>query len=74
LAARLPDRRVTILLLALLIEAVYLGDLAGLVVASDEGDLVGVPLAMLDAFMGCVVECTYMAFKHISKVNVSKLK
>lgn len=43
LAARLPDRRVAVLLLALFVEAVDLSDLARLMVASDEGDLVGVP-------------------------------
>ena len=48
LAARLPDRRIAVLLLALLVETVNLGDLARLVVASDECDLVGVPLIVLD--------------------------
>jgi hypothetical protein len=43
LAARLPNRRVTILLLTLLIKTIDLSDLARLVVASDEGDLVRVP-------------------------------
>jgi hypothetical protein len=42
LAARLPNRGVTVLLLALLVESIDLGDLTGLVIASDEGDLVGV--------------------------------
>ena len=41
LAARLPHRGVAILLLALLVEAVDLCDLAGFVVAADQGDLVG---------------------------------
>ena len=40
LAARLPDAGVAVLLLALFVEAVDLGDLAGFVVAADEGDLV----------------------------------
>jgi hypothetical protein len=44
LAARLPDRRVSIFLLALLVKAINLGDLAGFMVASNECDLVGVPL------------------------------
>jgi hypothetical protein len=43
LAARLPDRCVTVLLLALLIETIDLSDLAGFMVASNEGDLIGVP-------------------------------
>jgi hypothetical protein len=43
LATRFPNRRVSVLLLALLVETVDLGDLAGFVVASDEGDLVRVP-------------------------------
>jgi hypothetical protein len=43
LAAGLPNRSVAVLLLTLLVEAVHLCNLAGFVVASDEGDLVGVP-------------------------------
>lgn len=45
LAARLPNRCVTILLLTLLVETIDLSDLAGLMVASDEGDLVRIPLS-----------------------------
>lgn len=41
LAAGLPDGRVAVLLLTLLVETVDLGDLAGFVVASDESDAVG---------------------------------
>lgn len=41
-AACLPDGRVTVLLLALLVEPVNLRDLPGLVVAADENDPVGV--------------------------------
>jgi hypothetical protein len=43
LAARLPDRCIAVLLLALLVETVNLSDLAGLMVTSDERDLVRVP-------------------------------
>lgn len=43
LAACLPDRCVAILCLAFLVEAVDLSDLAGLVVAADEDDTVGIP-------------------------------
>jgi hypothetical protein len=43
LAAGLPDRRIAVFLLALLVETVNLSDLARLVVASDEGNLVRVP-------------------------------
>ena len=43
LAARLPDRSVTILLLTFLIETIDLSNLAGLMVASNEGNLVGIP-------------------------------
>jgi len=42
LAAGFPDRSVAIFLLALFVESVYLCDLAGLVVAADECDLVWV--------------------------------
>lgn len=44
LAARLPNGRISILLLALFIESVDLGNLAGFMIASDKGDLVGVSL------------------------------
>jgi hypothetical protein len=43
LAARLPDRRVTVLLLALLVESIDLGNLSGFVVASNKSDPVRVP-------------------------------
>ena len=43
LAARLPDRRITVLLLAFLVETVDLSDLARLVVTTDEGNFVRVP-------------------------------
>jgi hypothetical protein len=43
LAAGLPNRSIAVLLLTLLIEAVDLSDLTGLVVASNEGDLVRIP-------------------------------
>lgn len=42
LAARFPDGGVAVLLLAFFVEAVDLGDLAGFMVATDEGDSVGV--------------------------------
>jgi len=42
LAAGLPDGGVAVFLLAFFVEAVDLGDLAGFVVAADEGDFVGV--------------------------------
>ena len=38
-----PDRRIAIFLLALFVEAVDLGDLAGFVVSTDKCDLVGIP-------------------------------
>lgn len=41
LAAGFPDGGVAIFCLALFVEAVDLGDLAGFVVAADEGDTVG---------------------------------
>lgn len=51
MAARLPDRRVAVLLLALLVEAVDLSNLAGLMVTANEGDLVWVPwLCQLELF------------------------
>ena len=43
LAARLPDRRIAVFLLALFVEAIDLSDLARLVVASYKSDLIGVP-------------------------------
>jgi hypothetical protein len=44
LAAGFPNRCISILLLALLVETVNLGDLTGFMIASDEGNLVGVSL------------------------------
>lgn len=43
LAASLPDRCIAVFCLALFVEAVHLGDLAGLVVATDKHYTVGVP-------------------------------
>jgi hypothetical protein len=43
LAARLPDRSIAVLLLTLLVETVDLSNLAGLVITSNEGDLVRIP-------------------------------
>ncbi len=43
LATRLPDRRISVLLLTLLVKTVHLGDLAAFMVASNEGDPVGKP-------------------------------
>ncbi len=43
LAAGFPNGSVAILLLTLLVEAIDLGDLAGLVVTSDESNFIGVP-------------------------------
>ena len=42
LTAGFPDGGVAVFLLALFVEAVNLGDLAGFVVASDEGYFVGI--------------------------------
>lgn len=44
LTARLPDRGVAVFLLAFFVEAVDLGDLAGFVVAADEGDFVWISI------------------------------
>ena len=43
LTACFPHRRIAVLLLALLVEAIDLGDLSGLVVATNENDAVRVP-------------------------------
>ncbi len=48
LAARLPDRCISILLLALFIETIDLGDLAGLMVATDQRDLIRVSIKVSD--------------------------
>lgn len=42
LTASFPDGGVAVFLLAFFVESVYLGDLARLVIAADEGDAVGV--------------------------------
>ena len=64
LAARLPDRRIAVFLLALLVETVNLGNLARLVVAADECDLVGVPLNMLDVILTCLNEYIHSLQAH----------
>lgn len=46
LATGLPDRRIAVLCLTLLVETVDLGDLPGLVVAADEDDTVGISASM----------------------------
>lgn len=46
LAARFPDRRVAVLLLAFFVEAVDLGDLPRLVVAANENDSVRIPMSL----------------------------
>lgn len=43
LATRLPDAGIAVLLLAFLIETVDLSDLTGLVVTTNESDLIWVP-------------------------------
>jgi hypothetical protein len=76
LAAGFPDGGVAVFLLAFFVEAVDLGDLAGFVVAADEDYPVGVSGGLLT---GCTAEgsrgrFSYFAFRHIRRVNVSKLK
>ena len=73
LTASLPDRRIAILLLALLIETVDLCDLTRLVVAADKGDAVRVSVIVSIAPIQCS-RSTYLAFKHIRRVRVSKEK
>jgi hypothetical protein len=44
LAARLPDWCIAVLLLALLVETIYLSNLTGLMVASNKGDFIRIPM------------------------------
>ena len=75
LTARLPHTCVAILLLAFFVKAVDLGDLAGLVVSSNQSDFVRESIGTRQYSSWClVVRATYFAFKHISKVNVSNEK
>jgi hypothetical protein len=73
LATGFPDACVAILLLTLLVEAVDLGDLTGLVITTDQGDLVRIS-EMLVTCLKHVGEATYLALRHIRRVKVSKLK
>lgn len=76
MATSLPDGGVSILLLALLIKAVDLCDLSRFVIAADEDDSVRVSKAALVSRVIYIVmlNSTYFAFRHMSNVNVSKLK
>lgn len=80
LAAGFPDRGVAVFGLAFFVEAVDLGDLAGFVVSADEGDAVWESALVREfGWLGRSKEgngggSTHFAFKHMSRVNVSKLK
>lgn len=47
LTAGFPDAGIAVFLLTFFVEAVDLGDLAGLVVAADESDFIGVSITLL---------------------------
>jgi len=75
LTACFPDGGVAVFCLAFFVEAVDLGDLAGLVVAADEGDAVGESSNVSEDREGVWEKgIAYFAFRHIKRVNVSKLK
>lgn len=69
----LPHRSIAVLCLALLVETVDLCDLPRLVVSSDKGDSVGESMNVSQGQIGGD-RFSYFAFKHINRVNVSKLK
>jgi hypothetical protein len=80
--AGLPHRSVAVLLLTFLVEAVYLCNLAGLVVASDKDDAIGVSAKCQAEFQPRTMKdvgnyspaSSYLALRHMSSVNVSRLK
>lgn len=76
LAAGLPHRGIAVFRLTLLVKAVDLGDLPRLMVASDQGYPIGISASDLSDGAGRMLHhaSTYLAFKHISNVNVSRLK
>jgi hypothetical protein len=62
-------------LLAFLVKAVNLGDLARLVVSTNERNLVGEPSRVSETILTSLYQkSTHFAFKHMSKVKVSKEK
>lgn len=74
MAAGFPDGCVAVLLLAFLVEAVYLGDLPRLVVSTNENDALGV--SAIDQRLHTLHPdgVAYFAFRHIRSVKVSRLK
>ncbi len=73
LTARLPDGCITVLLLALLVEAIDLGDLAGLMIAPNKCNPVWVS-EKVSVRSDEEEKFTYLAFRHIRRVKVSRLK
>ena len=74
LTTRLPDGRVAVLGLTLLVEAVHLGDLSRLVVSAHQSHSVGESAPSRQYDMVGREHTTYLAFKHINSVKVSRLK
>lgn len=74
LATSFPYGGVAILLLALLVKAVNLGDLARLVVSTNQGDAIRISKLVSRLSSGMKQNLAYFAFKHISSVSVSSEK
>lgn len=74
LAARLPDAGVSVFLLTFFVEAVHLSDLAGFVVSANKCDSVRVSESRLAYQCRRRGRESYLAFKHIRRVNVSSEK
>jgi len=74
MAAGLPNGGVSILLLALLVESIDLSDLTRLVITADKNNSVGVPGNNSQHHNATCFTHTYLAFRHIRRVNVSRLK
>lgn len=73
-AACLPYGGVAVLLLAFLVEAVHLCDLARFVVPSDKHNAIWVSMRRQYTEQRRIQQQTYFAFRHMSSVNASKLK
>jgi hypothetical protein len=74
LTASFPYRGVAVLGLALLVETIDLRYLSRLVVSADKCDSVRESGVVSVEVFPCVRGASYLAFKHINSVNVSRLK
>ena len=73
LAAGFPDGGIAVFLLTLFVEPVDLSDLAGFVVAANQGDAVGIAVELVSRRQAEAWRETYRALRQRSRVKVSRL-